>query len=100
LYVTPKFTQKWDFWFENIPSGNPAFRPNSLHASQHNRHWRYAATICPVIPVHNQASHISYTSDFKKLLTDYVLDIYETVRSMELKFDAKVIFLLYQSVAL
>jgi hypothetical protein len=19
----PKFTQKWDFWFENIPSGSP-----------------------------------------------------------------------------
>jgi hypothetical protein len=23
----PKFTQIWDFWFENKPSGNPAFWP-------------------------------------------------------------------------
>jgi hypothetical protein len=24
LQDTPKFTPNWDFWFENIPSGNPA----------------------------------------------------------------------------
>jgi hypothetical protein len=24
LQNTQKFTQNWNFWFENIPSGNPA----------------------------------------------------------------------------
>jgi hypothetical protein len=26
-----KIYPKWDFWFENIPSGNPAFRYESGH---------------------------------------------------------------------
>jgi hypothetical protein len=25
LQGPPKFTQNWDFWFENIPSGNPGW---------------------------------------------------------------------------